>query len=65
MFAGKARSLPKSGTLEIALLGKALALPPNIRLGWKSLPGDKYYGQLKTFINHLRKKVLHTWPQNK
>jgi hypothetical protein len=40
MFAGKARILPKWRNLQGApLKGRFLALPTNIRLGWKGLPG--------------------------
>ena len=39
MFVGKAGAYPREERLKVALLGYALALPANIRLGWKSLPG--------------------------
>jgi hypothetical protein len=48
MFAGKARSLPM-GAPESALLGYAPALPANIRLGRRGLPGTNtlaYYANL-------------------
>ena len=35
---GEARSLPYSGAPKGVLLGEALALPANIRIGWKGLP---------------------------
>jgi hypothetical protein len=40
MFVGKARP-------GAALLGKLLALPTNIRPGWKGLPGSKYSSLLQ------------------
>jgi hypothetical protein len=36
MFAGKVGAYPSEGA---PLLGRILALPTNIRLGWKGLPG--------------------------
>jgi len=40
MFAGKARILPEWRNLPgVPLKGRFLALPTNIRLGWKGLPG--------------------------
>ncbi len=39
MLEGKARSLPKVEHLKGASLGQALALPTNIRLGWKGFAG--------------------------
>jgi hypothetical protein len=33
------RGYPKVEQLKVNSLGKALALPANIRLGWKGLPG--------------------------
>ncbi len=38
MFAGNARTLPRVEHLKVASLGWPLALPANIRLGWKGLP---------------------------
>jgi hypothetical protein len=37
MFADKARSFPRVEHLKIASLGQDLALPTNIKLGWKGL----------------------------
>jgi hypothetical protein len=39
MFVCKARSLPRVEHLKGVSLGYAPALPANIRLGWKGLPG--------------------------
>ncbi len=39
MFAGKARAYPSEALSGAPLYGKLLALPANIRLGWKGLPG--------------------------
>jgi hypothetical protein len=61
MFVGKAWSLPKSRDHESASLGKALALPTNIRFGWNSLPGTNtqaYYENSQI----TDKNVLHHWP---
>jgi hypothetical protein len=38
MFSGKA------GTFRCSILGQAVALPANIRPGWKGLPGTKPLG---------------------
>jgi hypothetical protein len=64
MFAGKARSTEWAGAyhrvehLKGASLGYASALPANIRLGWKGLPGTNalayyekaYLTSVKSFI---------------
>ncbi len=39
MFLGEARSLPESGTPERSLTQVGMALPTNIRLVWKGVPG--------------------------
>jgi hypothetical protein len=39
MFAGKAGTYPTIKHLKGALVGKVLALPTNIRLGCRALPG--------------------------
>ncbi len=39
VFAGKAWACPVKHISGTPLKGKLLALPTNIRLGWKSLPG--------------------------
>ncbi len=39
MFVGKAGAWPKVQHLKDASLGYAQALPANIRLNWKGLPG--------------------------
>jgi len=40
MFVGKARAYLSEAPLGALLYGRPLALPTNIRLGWKSLPGQ-------------------------
>ncbi len=47
MFAGKAGAYPSEGA---SLLGRLLASPTNLRLGWKGLPRTNtlaYYESLK------------------
>ncbi len=45
MFTSKASSIPKGEEAKRGLhLGRLLALPVNIRLGWKDLPGTKTLG---------------------
>ncbi len=39
MFMGKARCPPESGTFKRSFTWVALALPANVRVGWKSQPG--------------------------
>jgi hypothetical protein len=53
MFVGKARSVPKSGQLQ--------ALPANIILVWKGLPGTKTLASslIQTFVNYGRKKFIN------
>jgi len=49
MFAGKAGAYPSEHLSGAPLYGRPLALPTNIRLGWKSLPGPNtltYYENL-------------------
>jgi hypothetical protein len=38
MFAGKALAFPANISYPSAFWGRLLALPANIRLGWKGLP---------------------------
>jgi hypothetical protein len=40
------------------LSGRLLALPANIRLGWKGLPGTNALFYYKNFVNYVDKKVL-------
>ncbi len=40
--------------------GRLLALPPNIRLGWKRNVGDRYSSLLRKFVNYGQKKVFFT-----
>jgi hypothetical protein len=47
-FVGEARSLPYSGAPEKRFTQVALALPANIRLGWKGLPGTNTLAYYKT-----------------
>jgi hypothetical protein len=50
MFVGKAGAHPVKNLLAAPLKGRFLALPTNIRLGWKGLPGTNaltYYEKLK------------------
>ncbi len=46
--------------LKGALLEKALALPANIRLGWKGLPGTKAQAYYELFFD--RKKFYNIGP---
>ncbi len=39
VFVDKARAIPRVEPLKWSLLSQALALPANIRLSWKGLPG--------------------------
>ncbi len=56
-----ARGLPKSGAPESASLGKAPALPTNIKLGKKSLAGTNT-GLLRKSVNYGRNKFYSTGP---
>ncbi len=50
MFAGKAKDYLSEATERYSTLGRLLASPTNIRLGWKGLPGTKslaFYKKLK------------------
>ncbi len=58
MFASKAEACPSEAPFRCSTLGFALALPANIRLGWKGLPrantlaycGNPYITAVKSFI---------------
>jgi len=43
------------------LLGRFQALPTNIRLGWKSLPGTNTR-LLQALVNYACKKFYDIWP---
>ncbi len=51
MFVGKV--YPRVDPLNVAKLGMTLALPENIRLGWKGLPETNT--QLLTIVNYGKK----------
>ena len=40
MFAGETEAYPSEAFSGTPLLGRVLALPANIRLGWRGLPGS-------------------------
>ncbi len=40
------------------LQGQALALPANIRLGWKGSPGTKHSSLLQKSVNYVRKSFI-------
>ncbi len=44
--------------------GRLLPLPTNIRLGWKSLPGNKHFSFLRTLVNYGRKKFYNIGPRS-
>jgi hypothetical protein len=44
------------------LLGRLLALPKNIRMGWKKLAGDKHSSSLLNLVNYGRKKFYEMGP---
>ena len=45
-------------------LGYATALPKNIRLGWKGLPGDKHPSLMQKSVGYGRKKFYSTGPSS-
>ncbi len=50
MLEGKVGAYPTETPFRCSVLGLALALPTNIRLGWKGLPGTNaldYYERLQ------------------
>jgi len=53
MSVGRARAYPKA---------EAVALPTNIKPGWKRLTGDKHSSLLHTFVNYGRKQFLNIGP---
>jgi hypothetical protein len=59
MFSGKAGTYPRVEQPKGALLGKALALPTNSRLGLKGLSRDKHISLLRKFINYELKKFYN------
>ncbi len=60
MLTGKAGAYPKVEHLRgAALLGRLLALPTNIGLGWECPPGTDL---LETFINYGRKILYNIVP---
>jgi hypothetical protein len=59
MFVGKARAYPSEVPFRCPTLGLALALPTNIRLGWKGLPGTN---TLQKSVNYVSKKFYSTGP---
>jgi hypothetical protein len=44
--------------------GRLLALPTNIRLGWKRNVGDKHSSLLPKFVTYGRKKFYNVGPQD-
>ncbi len=59
MFVGKARRVEH---LKGAYLGLALALPANIRLGWKGLPETNIVAYYEKSVNYGCKKFYSTGP---
>jgi hypothetical protein len=59
MFAGKAGTYPSDHLSGAPLLGRLLALPTNIRLGWKGLPVENALAYI-TNIRKLRTKKSFT-----
>ncbi len=59
MFPGKADPYSSEYLSGAPLLGKLLALPTNIRLGWKGLPGTKT-SSLRKPVNYDLKKFYST-----
>jgi hypothetical protein len=60
IFAGEAGAYPKVEHLKGALLGQAQALPANIRIGLKGLPGTNtlaYYENL--LITAVKSLIVH------
>jgi hypothetical protein len=55
MFASKAGAYLSEAPFKYSTLGKLLALPTNIRLGWKGLPGTIALACIKSHI-YVRKK---------
>ena len=61
---------PRVENMKGVSLGKALALPANIRLGWKGLPGTNtlayyqkaYLTAVKSFITSATGPYLLQWP---
>jgi hypothetical protein len=51
MFVGKAGAYPEVEQLKGASLGKALALPTNLRLGWKGLSGTPNSSLYRTSVH--------------
>jgi hypothetical protein len=49
--------------LNGASLGYALALPGNIRLGWKGLSGTNTLGLLQKSVNYGRKSFIVQAPE--
>ncbi len=49
----------KGDFLGTPLLGRLLALPTNILLGWKGLPGANTR-LLRKFVTYVRKKYYHS-----
>jgi hypothetical protein len=45
--------------------GRLLALPTNIRLGWKRNAGDKHSSLLRKFVNYGQKKFHNIGPRRK
>jgi hypothetical protein len=56
MFAGKAGAYPGEAPLRSSIYVKPLALPTNIRLGWKDL-SNKQSSLLRKPVNYGRKKI--------
>jgi hypothetical protein len=44
------------------LQGRLLALPTNIRLGWKRNAGDKHSSFFRKFVNYRQKKFYNIGP---
>ena len=61
IFASKARAYPNEPVSVAPLLGRLLALPGHIRLGWKSLSRTNN-SLFQKFVNYDRKKFYSIGP---
>jgi hypothetical protein len=62
MFASKAKVYPIEAPLRCPLKGRLLALPTNIRLGWKMNVCDKHSSLLRKLVNYGQKSFITMGP---
>jgi hypothetical protein len=63
MSVSKAEPSIERSTSKVLHLGKLLALPTNVRLEWKGLPGTNTIALLQTLVNKRCQDLYDTGPK--